>query len=225
MKFNCGEVKLHGALPLRMPDMARENRPEMQETGDVLQATTKEAMRIGGPMVDAVWGALNSVLTDDEMSRLRWDTRTHMLKPGWYPSIPGWHADFVARDTGGNIRPDLGRDCDVRHFMVVTGHPRTEFIVDREVDVPDVSSWRSIAEHVDYRKGRDGLIVYRVKPNTLVEFDGNELHRGVAAETSCWRWFCRASLFPEDHPQADSGDWLNRKRVHTQVYLDKHRGW
>jgi hypothetical protein len=28
------------------------------------------------------------------------DSRIHMLMPGWYPSIPGWHHDDVPRPEG-----------------------------------------------------------------------------------------------------------------------------
>jgi hypothetical protein len=32
---------------------------------------------------------------------LIWDSRSHMLMPGWYPCIPGWHLDDIPR-----TRPD-----------------------------------------------------------------------------------------------------------------------
>lgn len=46
------------------------------------------------------------------------DTRVHMLMPGWYPCIPGWHHDDIIRSpiTG---QPDYDSDYKAEHIITL----------------------------------------------------------------------------------------------------------
>src|SRR5262249_36308588 len=52
------------------------------------------ARRHGGPITHAVLDALPD---DWRAAGLVIDSRTHLLMPGWFPCIPGWHLDDVPR--------------------------------------------------------------------------------------------------------------------------------
>lgn len=51
----------------------------------------------GGPTEAFLDLVFDKLWTDTPMGEVIIDTRTHMLKPGWYPSIPGWHFDECPR--------------------------------------------------------------------------------------------------------------------------------
>ena len=58
------------------------------------QCDRKFAYENGGPITRAFLDAIKKTnLADD----LIIDTRTHMLMPGWWPAIPGYHHDDVPR--------------------------------------------------------------------------------------------------------------------------------
>lgn len=62
-------------------------------------------------VVERHWGSLNGVL---------FDSRAHMLMPGVYPCIPGWHTDEAPRPTCLNGQPDLTcGDYEAQHMLAV----------------------------------------------------------------------------------------------------------
>lgn len=72
----------------------------------LFSATPKFAWENGGPITrdflalffgisladEASW-----VLRDSKVGNYCFDSRVHMLMPGWFPCIPGWHHDDVPR--------------------------------------------------------------------------------------------------------------------------------
>ena len=95
-----------------------------------------------------------------------WDVKVHMLMPGQYPCIPGWHYDFVPRDEEGKqdfskIRPDKPM------YLWISGHPYTEF------------------ERCGER--------FFIRPQEWFRFDQTDLHRGTPSDRHTWRGFIRAA--------------------------------
>ncbi len=62
----------------------------------------------------------------DLQSDYSWDIKVHMLMPGHYPCIPGWHVDNVPRGTDGRQQFDKVR-LDLGMWMWVSGGPLTQF--------------------------------------------------------------------------------------------------
>lgn len=134
------------------------------------------------------------------------DSRVHMLMPGWYPSIPGYHHDDVPR-------PEIPVG---QHFLTA--------------GQPDYDNPRYLSEHIlglvnasvaptDFVIGKctlncvpDGDLIYRqwheevialvdngmmervqCPDRTLVMFDWQTFHQGTEAVKHGWRWFGRVS--------------------------------
>lgn len=118
------------------------------------------------------------------------DIKVHMLMPGEYPCIPNWHCDFIPRDENKNKLPHL--ITGEKMYLWVSGEPKTEF------KKPPVKI-----------KTTEGY--------EWIEFDQNEVHRGVISKIHTWRCFIR--LIPKKfvHPNTLN---IGTIRRHSQVYIE-----
>jgi hypothetical protein len=152
------------------------------------------------------------------------DTRVHMLMPGWYPCIPGWHHDDVAR-TRSDGQPNYAEQPYLpRHVLFVLNADvaPTEFAIG-EHELPDVplgqkvyQTWHPIVE----QQIQDGKLErVAVRDSEMVSFDWQTMHRGTAAVSSGWRYFFRASIRSPRH--------RNEIRRQVQIYVpgDVNKGW
>lgn len=114
------------------------------------------------------------------------DVKVHMLMPGQWPCIPNWHTDFCPRNEKG-IKVLSERDPKYRMYMWLSGPPFTEF-----------------------KDGRE------VIPETWIEFNQFDEHRGTQATEHGWRMFVRVAPV-EIAPNYPPEMWIRR---HSQVYLD-----
>jgi hypothetical protein len=146
------------------------------------------------------------------------DSRSHMLMPGMYPCIPGWHCDDFCRGPDG--QPDLvnlTEKAQSVHYSVVFGLSAfTEFIVEpfelpdpKELDNPSslpvyaVYDQRICALDVKTRLVRDG---------EMVRFGPLAFHRGTPATAAGWRYFLRVT-------QSNHWEPKNEIRTQSQVYI------
>lgn len=118
------------------------------------------------------------------------DVKVHMLMPGQYPCIPGWHRDMIPRDENKVPQPQL-MDLSKEMMLWLSGPPLTEF------------------------RFPEGDIL-SVKPRRWVRFTQKDEHRGVASKIHTWRTFIRLVPEPLLEP-APVDQWIRR---HTQVYLN-----
>lgn len=188
------------------------------------------ALAHGGPITRAFIQAL----PDDWRENVVFDSRVHMLMPGWYPAIPGYHHDDVPRPP---IAPG-------RHF-ITAGQPdydtpryRSQHIlglVNAEVAPTHFAVGECVMPQVE-----DGDLIYRrwhgeverlidagelqSKPapdRTLVYFDCDAFHTGTQAVSSGWRWFGRISRNTDR-----ANNVTNEIRRQVQVYLEfPMEGW
>ena len=156
------------------------------------------------------------------------DTRIHMLKPGWYPAIPGWHCDAIPRPNG---QPDLYDESidRIHHFLYIVDQgtgSTTEFLneqpkFDSFPEVPEGTNlWEVHSTEIE-RRIKDGLLVpYKTKSEELLHFTARDYHTAIPATGSGWRYFFRCS-FNTKH----SGPY-NEIRRQVQVYTPtEHSGW
>lgn len=212
IKLNSGErPKIVGRIDISDPD----NEARLLKSG------LRFARDAGTPMLlDCLW-VLRDHLDAQDWNQLVIDTRSHLLFEGHYPCIPGWHCDFVNRNENGVITPDPEIDKSVRHFICVSHTPTTAFAHNRNFELYDCPPhWREISESINSTKPD----IYQIEPGAIYEFDAQEIHKGVPATETGWRWFFRATLFPKGDPRR--GDAENKIRKHVQVYLtSEHTGW
>ena len=186
------------------------------------QANVDFAYGAGGPLTKTVLDNLRAMIPQQEFADLRVDTRSHMLMAGMYPCIPGWHCDsFLEGDEQRRLYTPL--DPLITNYMYLSGEPATLFLVGRDVECPvtERNHWGDVSKWVEAQ----GLATVAVPTGQLVRFQGNELHRGAphTGSNGHWRFFLRATSFPEGHQQRRK--WANKVRSQVQVYADVNAGW
>lgn len=147
------------------------------------------------------------------------DTRSHMLMPGMYPAIPGWHCDAYPRHEY-NSQPDLGAaNPKTPHYVLhlsdhVDGVSRTIF-AERSLStlVSDKEVWRS----VDLAARHRNIGEYQFRDGVLVKFLQPTLHRAEMATHRGWRWWFRMSAYYQPP--------VNEIRKQVQVYTTEGGGW
>jgi hypothetical protein len=153
------------------------------------------------------------------------DSRVHMLMPGWYPCIPGWHHDDIPRTRPGDNQPNYDNlDYRAEHVMGLVDcgtHSRTEFLT-TPITVSEVPVGKVIYEQW-HREVQDQLEKSRLAKDHAVEsvhvgkcdiiwFGADDLHRGTPAMHDGWRFFIRASRNTQRRA-------ANEVRRQVQVYM------
>lgn len=153
------------------------------------------------------------------------DTRYHMLMPGWYPCIPGWHVDEAPR-TRANNQPNHtlpGPRPEHMCMVVDTGTGSlTEYALGSTLlpevvdgDCTTYGLWNDILEG----ENEYPLKRYQVRSKELIRMDMHTLHRGMPAVNMGWRIFLRATL-------NSTRPIVNEIRKQTQVYMSAlNAGW
>lgn len=163
-----------------------------------------------------------------ESNKYCFDSRVHMLMPGWWPCIPGWHHDDVAR-RGTDNQPDYDNPpFKSKHILgLINGDIcPTEFAtgkvnVYRDTDGTGVyDQWdKQINKKIDAGM----LECTSVPSNRLIHFDCDSFHQGTQAVANGWRWFGRLTWdagYTEGRPHA------NEIRRQVQVYMEMpKKGW
>lgn len=177
---------------------------------------------------------INNLPTDWKLSEVVFDSRVHMLMPGWYPSIPGWHHDDVPRPeipVGQHFLTAGQPDYDnTRYFsehilgLVNADVCPTEFATGNCI-MPKVEDGETVYKkwHIEVemliKSGK--LELHEAKDRTLYQFDWQTFHTGTKAVKNGWRWFGRVSR------NTDRVNTItNEIRVNAQVYLEfPMEGW
>jgi len=166
--------------------------------------------------------------------RAVFDSRVHMLMPGWYPAIPGWHHDDVPRaviPTGQHFitagQPDYDNprykskhilglvNADVCPTKFAIGECTMSAIPDGEL------IYRQWHNEIETLVSNGNLQLTTAKDRTLYYFDCDTFHTGGKAISNGWRWFGRVSM---DTERVDK--ITNEIRRQVQVYLEfPMEGW
>jgi hypothetical protein len=93
---------LFSRTPLQVDLDRRIEQPAQEAVANTIglwQASLEDAVRYGG---DVTREALSVMSLRGDRKYTVVDTKVHMLMPGLYPALPGWHTDGVPRGEGGN---------------------------------------------------------------------------------------------------------------------------
>lgn len=177
------------------------------------------AMHEAGPITRAFLDALPPSWAEQSRDLII-DSRVHMLMPGWFACIPGWHHDDVARDASGQPNYDH-QPYRSRHLLGLVNAEicPTVFAVGRHT-LPKVSgtvykAWHPLVE----QQIRDGVLERREARSGLIySFGWDTMHAGQRAVARGWRWFIRVTKRHHNH--------TNEIRNQVNVYLDSpFAGW
>lgn len=187
----------------------------------------------GGPITKSFIENLPDFIT---IKPCVFDSRVHMLMPGWYPAIPGWHHDDVPRPpipvgqhflTAGQPNYDTPHYHSSHWLGVVNAHVApTKFLIGDVIlpGVPDggliYRKWNEEIEH-QLNKNNTHLETLSVSDRTIYSFDCDTFHTGIKAVQNGWRWFGRVTI------NSDRCDTItNEIRRNAQVYLEfPMEGW
>ena len=155
------------------------------------------------------------------------DSRVHMLMPGWFPCIPGYHHDDIPRLSNNTGQPNYNNpEYYSEHILGVVNADicPTEFAIGK-CTMPSVKNNEIIYKkwHLEVEKLITDweLIVYKAKDRTLYAFDWQTFHTGTKAVANGWRWFGRVSRNTDRTKHI-----TNEIRVNSQVYLEfPMEGW
>ena len=184
----------------------------------------------GGRITEEFLGALPEEWRD---APLVIDSRVHMLMPGWYPCIPGWHHDDVPR-TRSDGQPNYGPgQCRSEHIMALVNAEicPTQFAIgEGEFEEPALGRTIYSDWHPEVERLVDEMYLYPwwAQSNLLIQFNDRTWHRGTPAVKSGWRFFIRASRYydPDGKPIPRGNPRTNEVRRQVQVYLDQvNAGW
>lgn len=161
------------------------------------------------------------------------DSRVHMLMPGWYPCIPGWHHDDVPR-TRSDGQPNYGPgQARSEHIMALVNGAvcPTMFALGQTAFIePALGSvvYNEWHQQVEWRLSRGDLQAVHAPSNRLIRFNDRTWHRGTAAVANGWRFFIRASRYFDaaGRPIPRGNQRTNEIRRQVQVYMDNvNAGW
>lgn len=147
------------------------------------------------------------------------DSRVHMLMPGWYPCIPGWHLDDIPR-TRPDGQPDHKHPAYTSSsIMMIAGDASVTEFIEGELGLSDIGitegavygRWNACINHM-LAQPNCQIAVRQVPNYSLVKFGWGAFHRGVPATKFGWRFFIRANY-------NTARDVKNEIRRQTQVYL------
>lgn len=152
------------------------------------------------------------------------DSRSHMLMPGFWPCIPGWHHDDVPRDRSDGQPDYYSPQYKAKHCMaLVNGDVApTDFALGygefQEIPVGQ-KYYKEWHPHVERMIKDKTLYHFKAPSNKLIYFDWNTWHKGSKAVKAGWRWFGRASI-------NTNRPIKNEIRTQVQVYVDlEEQGW
>lgn len=185
----------------------------------------------GGPITKSF---IDCLPYDWRKGKVVFDSRGHMLMPGWYPAIPGWHHDDVPRaeiPTGQHFitagQPDYDNPRYLsQHIMGLVNADvcPTHFAIGQCL-MPAVPEGELI-----YRKWNDVVnqLVSEKKVELFVAtdrrmyfFDHDTFHTGTKSISNGWRWFGRVSRHTDRVNKI-----TNEIRTNAQVYLEfPMEGW
>jgi len=152
------------------------------------------------------------------------DSRVHMLMPGWFPAIPGYHHDDVPRSRDDGQPNYVNPEYRSEHVMMLVNAnvcPTSFAVGSIDVDIPAIGKtiykeWHPLVEAA---VSFGALTVESIPDRTLTFFDDRTWHQATPAISNGWRWFIRASRNTHRKP-------TNELRRQVQVYLENPmEGW
>lgn len=98
-----------------LPDFAQE---QVKNEPMLFSCDWRVAQDLGGPLTQAFLARLGESWENEGVII---DSRVHMLMPGWFPCIPGWHHDDVPRERSDGQPNYHNPSYRSEHVMALVG--------------------------------------------------------------------------------------------------------
>lgn len=180
------------------------------------RATRDFALTYAGPITSAFLHAL-------EWDDILIDSRVHMLMPGMFPCIPGWHHDDVPRERSDGQPNYETPSYRAEHCMALWGDcSLTEFAIgEHDVVIPPIGQkiYKRLSPWIENLCATGKLERVTCPERTMMFFDWNSWHRGMETTKKGFRFFIRATKGSALNPR-------NEIRVNANVYMPVlDEGW
>jgi hypothetical protein len=226
MKFNRNRLRLAGQIEQPSDELVKN-------TLGLWNCSVEDALRYGGDLTRSAIGAMN--IRNDRKYVLV-DTKIHMLMKGFCPAIPGWHTDGVPRgeerNPAGKGLPNIHAQEDEsirppRFHLLVTGEGcLTHFLAGTNIEVPVPAEpskelYKNMSTYVNnlVKQGHD---VIQATSCQVTEFDWWDIHQGIVASKSEWRFLIRVCETDHIPPKSDLREII---RTQQNVYVPSEFGW
>ena len=202
-----------------------QDRPESVIKNETMFFRSSLVFAASQPSNELTQNFIDQLPSDWHTDDVILDSRVHMLMPGWWPCIPGWHLDDVPR-TRCDGQPDhVNPIYRAEHAMAIVGNCSvTEFATGHcELYEPGLGQiiYKEWNVRIDDLVRTGALHKHTVEPARILFFDWQSFHRGskAIATNSRWRWFCRVS-------RCTQLDARNEVRRQVNVYMENPtEGW
>lgn len=121
---------------------------------------------------------INSVVLSNKRKYVVVDVKTHNIKPGYYPCLPGWHCDTV-------VDPRHDSEPEIHHLFVSGTASLTEFIAHPvTLDLPELTGGIIMLQSgsllKSFRKQLEKINpkIVSIPSATLVAYGRYDFHRG-----------------------------------------------
>lgn len=173
----------------------------------------EHAAELGGPLTTKF---LSNLPDEWKYSEISVDSRVHMLMPGWFPCIPGWHHDDVPRERCDGQPNYVNPSYRAKHAMALWGDASLTEFASGIATFPDIPVggvfYRAWHPMVEEKLGTGELTKMIAPERRIVFFDWETWHQGKEATKSGWRFFIRATRDSLQPPK-------NEIRHNCQVYM------
>lgn len=142
-------------------------------------------------------------LTQEFLDVLPWsddiliDSRVHMLMPGMYPCIPGWHHDDIPRERSDGQPEYFSPSYRAEHCMALWGDcSLTEFALgEHEIEIPGIGRkiYKELSPQIEDACASGKLERVIAPERRLIFFDWQTWHRGAETTKHGFRFFIRAT--------------------------------
>lgn len=189
MKFNS-QIAFGGGLPV-FDEQTIKTEPMLH------RADRSFTRAKGGPLTHAFLTSLEQCAGWGPEIPILIDSRVHMLMPGMYPCIPGWHHDDVPREREDKQPNYVNPSYKSQHCMALWGNcSLTHFAIgEHELEIPPIGqkiykTWSPVVEQMV----KDHKLRTAVAPeHRLIFFDWETWHRGAETTKTGFRFFIRAT--------------------------------
>lgn len=228
MEFNTGVVVESNCIGLDN----NFTQTDIKNEFGLWNAPLEVAMNLGGAITKE---ALRNMDLRFDKKHITVDVKTHLLQPGMYPAIPGWHTDGVPR--GGSMSPARGNP-DIKmqlnqkspryHLMVLGADCPTMFLKNRGIELfTDFNNpkdlYKGVTQQVKNFLETSEAETFEITPGVIYEWDWWELHTAQAARSSGWRYLIRVTESDYLEPQTDLNEIFRRQQ---QVFVPSTEfGW
>jgi len=212
-------MKLNSQIKLGL-ELPTANEIEVKSEPMLFRCDLENAYKLGGPLTHKF---LNALPEDWKASPISVDSRVHMLMPGMFPCIPGWHHDDVPRERADGQPNYENPSYKAEHCMAIWGDcSLTEFAIGgHEIAIPPIGCkiYKLLSPQIDAMCVAGTLKSVTALPRRMVFFDWQTWHRGAPTTHIGFRFFIRASRNSMLPP-------INETRHNANVYMPViDEGW